>query len=372
MLEDQYISMKTDMCNVLSEQEFVASTTDAWSTNHKSYLGVTVHWIDSDILTISSGALACRRIKGRHTYDTLAEMLESVHMEFSIQNKVVLTTTDNGSNFVKAFSVFAAEEKVTEDDEENDEEADVEFTDVAAFLQETKKDDYHLAAHQRCACHSLHLVATKDAEAAVEDSSFKKISRAAFAKCQSLWNKQSRSTQASDNIKDRLGCMLVVPNVTRWNSTYNAMDLLKTCIEKKPQELHDVCEKMDIPRLKPSEITFIKEYVMVMAPVSKALDVLQSDTMAYLGVLVPTINILVEKLQSLKQENLQYCGPLVNAIISGVNRRFSYLSEGQQAIDVAEEKENELKIGACRQWRHAHAADEACCSVGQHGAGKVG
>lgn len=64
----------------------------------------------------------------------------------------------------------------------------------------------------------------------------------------------------------------------------------------------------------------------VMAPVSKALDVLQSDKMAYLGVLVPTINILVEKLQSLKQENLQYCGPLVNAIISGVNRRFSYLS----------------------------------------------
>ncbi len=263
MLEDQYISMKTDMCKVLSEQEFVATTTDAWSKNHKSYLGVTVHWIDSDTLTISSGALACRRIKGRHTYDTLAEMLESVHMEFSIQNKVVLTTTDNGSNFVKAFSVFAAEEKVTEDDEENDEEADVEFTDVAAFLQETKKDDYHLPAHQRCACHSLHLVATKDAEAAVEDSSFKKISRAAFAKCQSLWNKQSRRTQASDNIKDRLGCMLVVPNVTRWNSTYNAMDRLKTCIEEKPQELHDVCEKMDIPRLKPSEITFIKEYVMV-------------------------------------------------------------------------------------------------------------
>jgi len=43
MLEDQYISMKADMCKVLSEQEFVATTTDAWSTNHKSYLGVTVH-----------------------------------------------------------------------------------------------------------------------------------------------------------------------------------------------------------------------------------------------------------------------------------------------------------------------------------------
>lgn len=47
--------------------------------------------------------------------------------------------------------------------------------------------------------------------------------------------------------------------------------------------------------------------------------------MAYLGVLVPTISVLVEKLQSSKQQ-LQYCGPLVEAIISRVNRRFSYLS----------------------------------------------
>lgn len=124
---------------------------------------------------------------------------------------------------------------MTEDDEENDEEADIEFTDVAAFLKETEKDDYHLPAHQRCACHSLHLLATKDAEAAVEDCSFKKISRAAFTKCQSLWNKQSRSTQASDTIKDKLGCILVVPSVTQWNSTYNAMDHLKTCIEAKSQ-----------------------------------------------------------------------------------------------------------------------------------------
>lgn len=62
------------------------------------------------------------------------------------------------------------------------------------------------------------LTKTKDAEAAVEDSSFKKISRAAFTKCQSLWNEQSISTQASDTIKDKLGCMLVVPNVTlQWN-----------------------------------------------------------------------------------------------------------------------------------------------------------
>lgn len=63
-----------------------------------------------------------------------------------------------------------------------------------------------------------------------------------------------------------------------------------------------------------------------MGPLSKALDVLQSDKMAYLGILVPTIAILVENLQTLKQASLQSCAPLVDAVLRGVETRFSYLS----------------------------------------------
>lgn len=66
---------------------------------------------------------------------------------------------------------------------------------------------------------------------------------------------------------------------------------------------------------------------------TSVLDVLQSDKMAYLGVLVPTISILVEKLQSNKQQ-LQYCGPLVEAIISHGNR-FSYLSGKRYLLSAA-------------------------------------
>lgn len=41
----------------------------------------------------------------------------------------------------------------------------------------------------------------------------------------------------------------------------------------------------------------------VVAPLAKALDVLQSDKMAYYGVLLPTIATLVEKLQKIKRES---------------------------------------------------------------------
>ena len=43
------------------------------------------------------------RLIGSHTYDVLAKALDAVHCDFGIEEKVIKTTTDNGSNFVKAF-----------------------------------------------------------------------------------------------------------------------------------------------------------------------------------------------------------------------------------------------------------------------------
>lgn len=62
-----------------------------------------MHWINPITLKRESAALACRRMKGRHTFDVLAKEINSVFLEYYIQNKVCCVTTDNGSNFVKAF-----------------------------------------------------------------------------------------------------------------------------------------------------------------------------------------------------------------------------------------------------------------------------
>ena len=47
--------------------------------------------------------LACRLLKGLHIYDILSNMIQKIHLEFEIDGKVCMTTTDNGSRFVKAF-----------------------------------------------------------------------------------------------------------------------------------------------------------------------------------------------------------------------------------------------------------------------------
>lgn len=68
-------------------------------------------------------------------------------------------------------------------------------------------------------------------------------------------------------------------------------------------------------------------------PLAKALDVLQSDRMGFSGVLVPTISILLEKMEEMKREGrLHHCNPLVDAIISGIKRRFEYIFEDTRLL----------------------------------------
>jgi len=94
--------MKEKLISLLKMQDFVATTTDCWSAYGRSYLGVTVHWIDGETFQRKSAYLALRRLQGRHTYDVLAAALDDVHAEYNIRKKIVRTTTDNGANFVKA------------------------------------------------------------------------------------------------------------------------------------------------------------------------------------------------------------------------------------------------------------------------------
>ena len=89
-----------------SQARFICTTADCWSTRRKSFLGVTVHWLNND-LKRKSACLAIRRVVGKCDYEVLAKLLEFIHEEFEITAKIIATVTDSGSNFVKAFCLFA-------------------------------------------------------------------------------------------------------------------------------------------------------------------------------------------------------------------------------------------------------------------------
>lgn len=100
--------MKARIISHLSNVNYITTTTDCWSAHQKSYIGVTCHWIDGETFERRSAVLACKRLRGSHNFDVLAGVLDDMHCHYRIRGKVVRTTTDSGSKFVKAFSILVS------------------------------------------------------------------------------------------------------------------------------------------------------------------------------------------------------------------------------------------------------------------------
>ena len=124
----------------------------AWTAQHRSFLGVTAHWLNKKSMKRKPAALACRRLTGKHDYLLLGKEICKVHDQFEITENVVGTTTDNGSNFVKAFLVFSPS-----GDENGDYQKNVSVSDS---LDSGLIDEPELPPHYRCAAHTLNLIAT--------------------------------------------------------------------------------------------------------------------------------------------------------------------------------------------------------------------
>ncbi|CAB4067315.1 unnamed protein product [Lepeophtheirus salmonis] len=140
-LDKAYEAMKKELKKKNDAQVYVSVTGGIWSANKKSFIGVTIHWIDAGTL---------KRQKLQQSWGI---------SRFGLNNKVTACVTDNGSNFVKAFKEF--QHAQPESDEEEEEEASqVNFTDLHNVLT-TATDDGHsivncLPTH-RCAAHTLNL-----------------------------------------------------------------------------------------------------------------------------------------------------------------------------------------------------------------------
>lgn len=77
----------------------------------------------------------------------LADALD-VHFQYKIRGKIVRTTTDSGSNFIKPFRVFGAQNVAEVDDDEGPDPLDlsdhIEYLDAGAILAEDSGLEYQL------------------------------------------------------------------------------------------------------------------------------------------------------------------------------------------------------------------------------------
>ncbi|KAL3983521.1 oligodendrocyte myelin glycoprotein [Sarotherodon galilaeus] len=333
-IQDAVKNMKSIIIKKLSTVNYVATTTDCWSARQHSYLGVTCHWIDDISLERHSAALACRPLK------------EEIHSEYHIREKVTRTTTDSGSNFLKAFRLYGEdkEEETTnwqEDsgsilDDAEDSELEVEYQDVFAVLDDNTGLEYQLPRHQKCACHLLNLISTVDATAAeATNDTYKRLFRSAFAKCHALWNKTSRSIMAYETVECECKLQFLQPNQTRWSSLFLTVErLVRIHKEQGEKAIRNVCTALKIKMFNPAEMGFLVEYTAVMKPVAMALNILQGESSVHMGFLLPTLYQLLEKLRKL-ESSCKMCRPLVDALRDGIQKCFGEMMKDPELIAAA-------------------------------------
>jgi hypothetical protein len=109
-----------------------------------------------------------------------------------------------------------------------------------------------------------------------------------------------------------LGKLLIQKNDTRWNSEYDAVCCFVRLLQDKYREMKKLLAELKLEFITPIEEQFLKEYVIVMKPVSKCLNILQADKNGGMGFLLPTISFLKIKLKSLKENaSIIHCQPLI-------------------------------------------------------------
>lgn len=307
---DNYVSMLT---NLIEKQKYICCTADIWSANNKSFMGMTCHFIDEFSYKRSSYVLSCKRIKGSHNYLNINDVITDICDAYQIKSsKITHIITDNSSNFGKAFRTFSKistiesdphyvgnlgeldtdEETQIDSDNENNLSSpiDIEYVDVGQLLYESNSSDctnFSLPDHLTCCAHTLNLIATTDV-AKITDKNYINISKQVFSKLNSFWNLLSRSTGASDKVVDICKVKFPVPIMTRWNSTFDAIQKVLLFREK----LTFVFLRLKLAKLKNTEWVYLEEYCKIMQPLTIALDKLQGEKRNYLGFVAPTIIIL--------------------------------------------------------------------------------
>lgn len=314
----------------------ISVTTDIWSSNHRSYLGVTVHWITEN-WERKSAALTLKRFAGRHTGERIAIYLRDIFASFSIQDQITMVITDNGSNFVKAFRshglVFSIdgensdfEDEFTSDDEDDCSEDDLVTEDATEVLDEANLV-FDLPRHARCASHTFSLIATTDLENELSKriarsdrtkSTCKVIMRSMMAKCTAYWNRCSRSNLINESVQKEISRAPITPCKTRWNSVFDSIKQLIDYFEK----LDKVFKLAGVAVLQSNEKEFLRAYNVAMEPIAWALDKLQGENNLFFGAICPAVFKCKLKLQEYVNSQNDYVAFIAKALLTGLSARF--------------------------------------------------
>ncbi|XP_056606530.1 zinc finger BED domain-containing protein 4 [Triplophysa dalaica] len=322
-LDATFDKMKEELRAKLDRVQSLCTTADIWSVQDRSYFGITCHWLE-DNFERKSVALACTRMYGGHTCETVIAKIQEIHSSYNIESKICSTVTDNGSNFVKAFREF-----LPEDEREVEE---IQFDDLGKMLSEGDVGgdfflSYFLPPHQQCAAQTLNLIASKDLADAISKEPIQRVHVSSTAKCALIWQKAHSSQMVADMVETIANIKFTDPCLTQWGSEYNFVQKIMSLTDEQLTQLIDI---LDVPNFVPEETAYLREYADVFKPVAFALDLLQGEQKCFLGIVIPTLLTLKRKLQE-KAGNTQFFSEVIDGTVEAIDSRFKQVFNSTDA-----------------------------------------
>ena len=341
-IAEKFRKQKEEIISLLNTIQYLCATADIWSARRRSFLGVTIHWINENF-SRGSAALACTRFKGTHDYINTGTKLQEIFSEYQIEERIVSTVTDNGSNFLKAFRLFGKNPTTSDTEDENDEDEESDAEEEIEFPELNLEEDANLmnislSKHERCACHNFNLIGKKDAQDAINaNPAVKRRHEETLHKCSLLWAK-ARRPKSAEIVQQTLGHTLSFPGQTRWNSYYDAFVAILKCRNK----LEGLCLNLKLQPFKEIELDYLQEYVVVMKPLAELLDFFQGEKNSFYGQLLPGLISLQNKYDKLKETTFKYGGKiLLEGCVKGLTTRY------KKILDLGYEAEEAKVAAAC-------------------------
>lgn len=288
---DERLSAKKDnLIATLNQISSVSAAIDVWRVRQKTFMSVVINWIDSSDYRRTSSVIACDVITSSTSSEELLERIKQIYSDYGISDKVVATVTNN--------SLY---------DMSN---ANNEITYLSGFLDSIANPTY-----------LFELIGTEKAQTALADEQYNEAYQTAIDKYNTLFDYITNNEQPDESIlKGLFSHPYVGSKVSElYNSTSNLVGL-------DSQALNKILIECNIPTFTDSDLSFLKEYSVILEPIATAIEYLQTNSNRYYATLLPMVYSIKDSLTNLQnQGEMQLCLPLLNAILHGVEQIFAHL-----------------------------------------------
>ena len=342
--------VKENIDKALKVARRVSITTDIWSTKgcNSSYLGVTVHFYNSETKCRGANKIACREFPVRHNAVNIAELILKICKEYSIDCKLTHMVIDNGSNMVKAVREFnnqnrrgANDEEDSSDNEEEEEDLDDEMSDSSDEEERDVDENEEAESVEREAiteveehderdrmidnvlknkkvrrggCFSHTMQCAINCVAKSRHLKFGKVMK----KTKKYVNKYKKSTIAKEVLRATSFKKRLVGFVkTRWFSDLAMCKSIIEAFELSDKPLSVLTEKMGWNcEITVQDIRTLKLFCEILDPFAKHTDILGGENYSTIQLVYPTLVDLLAHVDemSLKPGMRRFCEGLIKEI----------------------------------------------------------